>query len=73
MCAQIIGASVTVTHILAASFRFGADSSFQVGHGMPVGTVRWWEQFMLDFVTMFPKSTVHNGAVSGMGSTHLSL
>lgn len=35
---------------------------------MPVGTIRWWEQFQQDFAKMFPETTFYNGAVSAMDS-----
>ena len=47
-------------------------ASVTVGHGMPEGTTRWWEQFKSDFVKRFPRTTFHNGAVSAMTSADLS-
>ncbi|KAK4699344.1 hypothetical protein P7C70_g6918, partial [Phenoliferia sp. Uapishka_3] len=47
-------------------------ASVTVGHGLAPGVTRWWEQFQGDFQKMFPKSTFHNGAVSGMNSGFFS-
>ena len=64
--------SLAVTQILNFFLLQIIGASVTVGHGMPLGAVRWWEQFQLDFAKMFPNTTFHNGAIAAMDSAHYS-
>ncbi|KAM0746021.1 hypothetical protein T439DRAFT_330212 [Meredithblackwellia eburnea MCA 4105] len=47
-------------------------ASVTYGHAMPNGATKWQDQFLKDFVELFPKTTMHVGAVPAMDSNFFS-